>query len=148
LGIGIAAIVLLLFKNFLVAPPSIWLALLALGAVVVGHLIHYFLFYVFSIIAFWMDQTWGLRFVIRVIMEIATGAIIPLSLFPGIWKTILDILPFKYLIYVPMEIYLGKMSFQEIGWQMLGAIGWLLFFVLVARWEWKRGLKHYSAVGG
>jgi ABC-2 type transport system permease protein len=121
---------------------------LALGMAFLGYLIHYFLFYIFSIIAFWMDQTWGPRFVIRTIMEITAGVIIPLSFFPGIWKTILDILPFKYLVYVPMQIYLGKMALEEIGWQMFGAIVWLLIFIFIARWEWKRGLKHYSAVGG
>ena len=34
-------------------------------------------------------------------------------------------------------------------WQGLGIqLFWVLFFYVVARWTWRRGIRHYTAFGG
>jgi ABC-2 type transport system permease protein len=148
LGIIEFAIIFFFFKNFLVGPASFLNLILALIAIIVAVLLHYFIFYIFSIWAFWIEQTWGERFVIRVIMEIAMGSLIPLTLFPGVWKTILSILPFKFMVFFPMQIYLGKMSFSAIGKEFIIALVWLIILGLLSFYIFRKGIKKYSATGG
>lgn len=148
LGVFQFVIILFLFKKFLLPSYSLPYLLLALLAIFLASLLHFIIFYLFSIIAFWYEQTWGERFVIRVVMEIAMGAMIPLSLFPDFWQTIFEILPFKYLIYFPLEIYLGKIPLIQI-WQGFGLeILWLIILGLISFFVWKKGIKVYTAVGG
>lgn len=47
-------------------------------------LLQFFLFEGLSLIAFWMENAYGLRFTKQLIMEVVGGAIIPLSFFPQI----------------------------------------------------------------
>lgn len=148
LGVFQFVIILFLFKNFLLPASSLLYLFLALIAIFLASLLHFIIFYLFSIIAFWYEQTWGERFVIRVIMEVAMGSLIPLSLFPNFWRIILEILPFKYLIYFPLEIYLGKITLIQI-WQGFGLeIIWLIGLGLISFFVWKKGIKVYTAVGG
>lgn len=148
LGIIEFAIIFLFFRNFLVGPASFLNLVLSFIAVIIAILLHFLIFYIFSIWAFWIEQTWGERFVIRVIMEIAMGGLIPLTLFPGIWKTILNILPFKFMIFFPMQIYLGKISLSSIGKEFIIALVWLVILGLLSFYVFRRGIKKYSATGG
>lgn len=147
LGIGEYLVILLIFSKYLVAPSSLGFLLLALTAILLGGILHFFLFYIFSIIAFWMDQTWGPRFVIRVIMIVATGSLIPLSFFPDVWQKIFNVLPFKFMVFIPLQIYLGKISFDNIFWELLTVIIWILVLFKISSWVWQAGLKRYSAYG-
>lgn len=147
LGIGEYLIIFLLFSKFLITPASFSFLLLCVLAIILGGILHFFLFYIFSIIAFWMDQTWGPRFVIRVIMSIATGSLIPLSLFPDTWQAIFNLLPFKFLVFFPLQIYLGKISSIIILKEFAVAMVWIVILSGISVWLWKKGLKRYSAYG-
>jgi ABC-2 type transport system permease protein len=61
-----------------------------------------------------MENTYGIRFTMRIIMEVVDGAIIPLSFFPLVLQKIFSFLPFPFLIYLPIRIYLGKISLEEL----------------------------------
>lgn len=144
--LGYGVIIAVGFQYLLV--PSLYSLLFTFVAIVFANILHYLLFSIFSLLAFWLDQTWGFRFVMRVIMEIATGAIIPLNLIPGLFGQIFQVLPFQFLAFFPMQIYLGKISLPTILSGILQEIFWLGILIGLAVLIWKRGLKHYSAVGG
>lgn len=146
-GIFELALVFYFFKDYLVGPASLNHFVLFFIAIILSGFFHYFIFYIFSIIAFWIDETWGERFLIRVILDLAAGAIIPLSLFPPFWQTIFNVLPFKYLVFFPLQIYLGKISFYEMSWEFLIATVWLLVIIAISMLIWRAGVKKYSAYG-
>ncbi len=136
-------IVIFLF-DFLIAPQNIILVILA---IIVAALIHFLIFYLGSIIAFWFEQTWGPRFVVRRVMEIASGALIPLTLFPGSLQKIFFALPFKFVNWLPMQIYLDKLTYAEILFYAGEACLWILGLLLVVYIVYKRGIKRYAGEG-
>lgn len=146
LGVAEYLFLLIGFSHFLVPPSPVFLFWTILTMLLAG-ILHFVLFYIFSIIAFWMNETWGFRFVMRVFMTIATGAVIPISLFPPLWKAIFEILPFKYFAFVPMQIYLGKFSPQQIIQELSIELLWIFFALGISVWIWRKGLKRYSAYG-
>ena len=135
------------FRNYLVLCPDgghLLLFLLSLG---LAALLQFFLFESLSLLAFWIENTYGIRFATRVILETIGGAIIPLSFFPPLLEKIFLALPFHYLIYLPMKIYLGKIPLEEAWLGLLKEILWMVGLALLSLILWRRGLRHYVAMG-
>ncbi|MBI3956830.1 MAG: ABC-2 family transporter protein [Candidatus Kerfeldbacteria bacterium] len=147
LGGSIFVIVLVAYRSFLVLPSS-GSIILFLAALLIAGALHFLLFTLFSIIAFWFEQTWGERFLLRVVMEIAAGALIPLSLFPTFWQTVFAWLPFRFLIAFPAELFLGKVDAAGILTGFAGAAGWVAAVGVATAFVWRRGLARYTAEGG
>jgi len=57
-------------------------------------------------------------------------------------------LPFKYLAYFPAAVFLGKIRGTEMYIGLAVEIAWVLFFIVLARVLWYRGVKRYSGFGG
>jgi ABC-2 type transport system permease protein len=80
-------------------------------------------------------------------MEVVGGAIIPLSFFPQILQKIFMLLPFPFLIYLPMRIYLGKIPVSQVHPELLKEGGWILGFALLNVLIWRKGIRQYVAMG-
>ncbi len=72
------------------------------------------------------------------LLELFSGLLIPISFFPDVFQKVFQALPFQYISYVPVLLYLGKIN----GGGILAALGWQIFWVgaLVAlgsgMWKW------------
>ena len=72
------------------------------------------------------------------LLELFSGLLIPISFFPRIFQDIFSVLPFQYISYIPVLIYLGKIS----GLGILRALALQLFWIFVllamgdALWRW------------
>jgi ABC-2 type transport system permease protein len=110
-------------------------------------LLQFFLFTLLSLLAFWVENTYGIRFVMRVVMEVAGGAIIPLSFFPGLLQKIFLSLPFPFLIYLPMRIYLGKIPLEMVHEELIKEVAWIAGLVVMNRLVWRLGIRQYVAMG-
>jgi ABC-2 type transport system permease protein len=147
IGLAGYAIVSLLLNErliFLCDPLRLVLFGVALAAAV---LLQFLTFESLSLLAFWVENTYGLRFTMRVIMEVAGGAIIPLSFFPGLLQKVFALLPFPYLIYFPMRIYLNKIESADIFAELLRAAAWMAGLAGLNAILWQRGLRRYTAMG-
>jgi ABC-2 type transport system permease protein len=56
--------------------------------------------------------------------------------------------PFPSMLYVPIAIYMGKISGAGIGQALLMQLAWLGLAYALARFAWRRGIKKYAAFGG
>lgn len=143
--IGIVAAVCLWFLH---VPFTVSHALVAILSVVVAAPLHFLLFSLMVLLTFWVGRTWGVTFILRVLMALATGALVPLSFFPDGIREVVFTLPFQFLGYVPVQIFLGRYS----GVQTLQAFGLMLLWIGVlafaCRVVYRRGLKTYGAYGG
>jgi len=140
-------VVFFFFRQYLTPVASaVHLGYLVLSLVFAA-LLQFFLFEFMSLLAFWVENTYGIRFVMRVVMEVAGGAIIPLSFFPGVLQQVFLALPFPFLIYLPMRIYLGKIPLESISWELVKEALWIGGLVVLNRMVWKRGIRQYVAMG-
>jgi ABC-2 type transport system permease protein len=147
LGLAGYAVVSLFFRGFLVFSLSSELFIFFLASLISAALLHSLFFEAFSLLSFWIENTYGIRFTLRVIMEILGGAIIPLSFFPGFTEKLVLLLPFQYMIYFPMQIYLGKLSTGQIFLEFFLEISWIAGLALLNWVVWKKGVRHYVAMG-
>lgn len=82
------------------------------------------------------------------LLELFSGLLIPISFFPQMFQDVFTLLPFQYISYVPVLIYLGKISGFEILKSLAIQIFWfgVLLFLGNALWQWSS--KKITIQGG
>lgn len=76
-----------------------------------------------------------------------SGVWIPLFLFPNWFLNILNYLPFKYYIFIPIESLLGNLTITQQFTHIAIQILWILIFIIINSLLWKQGVKKYSGYG-
>lgn len=147
LGLGGYLGVFFFFRHYLVSSATVTHFLFFLLSMILAALLQFFLFEALSLLAFWIENTYGIRFTMRVIMEVVGGAIIPLSFFPLIVQKVFLLLPFHFLIYLPMRICLGKIPLGELPSALLTEAAWIVGLAVVNLMIWKKGIRQYVAMG-
>lgn len=136
------------FRSSLLPPAgiiSIATLLLILPLVIIlGFLIKYIL----GLVGFWTTEIGGFYFLIYTLTNFAGGSFVPINAFPKFWSSALNNLPFQYLFDFPINVYLGKLSVQQILQGTMFLCGWIALFSLAALVLWKKGLRRYEAYGG
>lgn len=123
-------------------PRTILYTVISIGLAV---LIYFFINIIFGSIGFWSRDVWAPRFLLMVIMEFATGAMFPLDMLPQNIQRIFFYTPFPYLLYGPMQIYLGKDS--AVVSHLISEFVWVIVLYLVTKLVWQKGIKSYEAEG-
>ena len=144
--IGYAA-VFMFFGGYLLLPASLAHFLVFLCSVALAGLLQFLLFEALSLLAFWIENTAGIKFTIRVVMEVLGGAIIPISLFPPFLERLFLLLPFPFLVYFPMRVYLGKISLDATALELGKEAAWIAVLGLLNLALWKRGIRQYVSMG-
>jgi ABC-2 type transport system permease protein len=143
------SLIILIFRPAIVLPTH----LLNLGLFLVSVVLALFLFFFFNFMvgmfAFWYPEHngWPLRFIILIAVDFLAGSLFPLDIFPQVVYKIFRLLPPAYFLFYPMQIYLGRLSAAETGQAFGLMIFWLIFFYLLAKYIWQRGLRIYAAYG-
>jgi ABC-2 type transport system permease protein len=104
--------------------------------------------YLIALIAFWFMTTFALRWTVDGLIKIFSGSLIPLWFFPPVWVDVANLLPFKFLGFVPAAIYMGKMSSTEI-WQNIGiGLMWIVILYGLVSLLWWKALRRLAIQGG
>ena len=135
---------------FLLYPNAIWLPswqdiLLSIGAVVMAFVLRFMIQYTFAMLAFWTERASAIQQFWYLFYLFFSGMIAPLEVFPTNMRAILEWTPFPYLIHLPAALLIGlPTNFIR---SIFIILGWSIFFFIVNRLLWKKGLKHYSGMG-
>jgi len=101
----------------------------------------------FALIGFWTTQSLNVYLLWWGLGAFASGWVAPLELMPDWLRHTAEVLPFRYSLGFPAEIALGlSPSNVIVGFAI--ALLWLVLFVGVYKVLWRRGVRHYQAVGG
>lgn len=100
-----------------------------------------------GLLAFWFTEVWTVDTLFWAGRNFLGGWYLPISFFPGVFQTIIRILPFRYLFSFPLEIFFGKLSLREIMLGFTVSLFWILFFTLLYKIMWERGRKAYTSFG-
>lgn len=108
----------------------------------------YFFEIILAMSAFYTDSIWGVEILKRSIINIFSGMVAPLSLFPEFLRKIADVLPFKDYIYTPINIYFGNLSNAEILQVIIKQCIWIVIFYIIAKIVFKKAIKKVTINGG
>jgi ABC-2 type transport system permease protein len=136
---------MLLFRNDISLHFSATTALLGIASVMLCCIYLYAFHMCLGLMAFWFEERPPFAGVIEGFMG---GAVIPIALMPGWLQHLCTVLPFKYSIYLPVQILMGRLPTSEalfgIGMQLM----WICVFMLILKLMWKPGVRRYQGFGG
>ena len=116
-------------------------------AVMAANLLNFLMIFPLQATAFWADNVWSLMVAQRMIGQIIGGFMLPLAVFPGWARTVLEYLPWRFFFDFPARVLLGEIGPAEWARGMLLVAGWCFLFGMIGRAVWRRGLFQYSGVG-
>ena len=148
---GIFSLVEFLLLIIILRPPVIFLRdpgglLVFFLFVILAAILYFEINVILSFIGFWSHDTWAPRFLFFILITFMAGNYFPLDILPAQIYNMLKFLPFTYLLYYPLKIYLGDIKSEAI-FGFIIVILWILILNAIVRLLWKKGLKVYTAEG-
>ena len=141
---------LLIGLFFVLYPQAIWVPslgnlLLFSLAVVLAFTLRFLIQYTLAMFAFWTERASALENLWFLFYLFLSGLIAPLKVFPEPVRVAALWTPFPYLLNFPASLLVGLPVDVTRGF--LSMVGWILLFLGINRWLWRRGLKQYSGMG-
>lgn len=127
--------------------PSSSSFLLFIISIINAFFINFFLSYILGMIGFWYLSVWHLERFQQDVVRLFGGVWIPLWFFPESLNLILKYLPFQYIYFIPINIYLEKTSYYGALSMLLNQFIWIAFLGLLGFILWQKG-KHKLVIQG
>ncbi len=129
-------------------PPTIEATFLFLLSALIGILLGLQIDLMIGVIAFWTVNTWGLRVFKESLLQFFSGALIPITLFPGWFQTLSQYLPFQSMVFVPVSIYTGSISGTDAYISVAVQLVWLMASIIIVRLFWMFAVRKVTILGG
>ena len=140
--------ILWFFRGFAVLPAAPLTWVLSLVSLAMAALIQFFIAYSLAMLAFWILEISTVVFILYSFEYFLSGQTFPLDIMPAWLQPALHILPFAYEMFFPISIFLEKVKGAPLWSGLAVQTGWLIVTGLAARTLFRRGVRHYQAVGG
>ncbi len=146
--IGIAIFIICSIFWKLTLPVNIIDFILCLLVILLGIPITFFIQMIVGTIGFYTNSIWGMQILRKAIIQIFSGIIAPINLFPLWFQGLSNFLPFKELIYTPINIWLGQVSYNQIMFVIIKQILWGIILYVIAKLFFNHAVKNLTINGG
>lgn len=140
-------IIFILLRPPIFIQTNIFLIVFFLMSAVIALILYFFFNILLGLIGFWSPEVWGPRFIFIILLNFFAGSLFPLDILPKPIFYFLQGLPFTYILYFPLKVYLGQLSQIEIYTGIFISLIWLLTLYWLVRIVWAKGLAIYTAYG-
>lgn len=133
----------------LVLPENVGTIFLACLAAGFGLLLYFYLSLLISLTTFWYVEHsgWPARFLFQVLLEFVAGGLFPLNILPVGLFAVIRWLPTSFLLFFPLQIWLGQVGGRTLGLGLVLMLFWIWFLRFLVKWVWRQGLRVYEAYG-
>lgn len=146
------AVPVAVFSVFVVGEQAVprewWGWPLLMVALLGGWLITFLANVCIGTMSLFMESSHHVMDVWLVLFFVLSGYMFPVEVLPGWMRSVVDWLPFRYQIGLPVEVMTGDRTWQEtlllVGRQWI----WVLLLGMLAVTLWRRGLRRFAAYGG
>jgi ABC-2 type transport system permease protein len=144
-GIGL---IFALFIGFTAPPadPLTWLFFAA--ALAFSFTTKFLVVYIFGLVTFWTVGGWGIHWFRRGLTDFFSGALIPLSFFPGWLQSLANALPFRAIVSTPALIFIERMTAGQILAAFALEAAWIVGLWFLARLVWHFAMRKLTIQGG
>jgi len=142
------ALVLWHFRSFVTLPASPETWALTIVSTAMAAMIQFFLAYSLAMLAFWILEISTIVFILYSFEYFLSGQTFPLDIMQGWLQGALRVLPFSYELFFPISIFLGRSRGADLWSGLAIQAAWLAVMWLAAHTMFRRGVRHYQAVGG
>ena len=101
-----------------------------------------------GVLTFFLLNNEGLMRAKRVVVDLFSGLILPISFYPGWAQSILHFLPFQAISYLPGMIFTGAMGSEQIGGAIFIQLIWVVVLLLPLYLMWIKAKNALVVQGG
>jgi ABC-2 type transport system permease protein len=143
--IAIAALVIT-SRGYLPRDPVLWVyfALATAGGWAITYLINAAL----GSLALFMESSLKMVDVYLLLFFVASGYLVPVEIFPARFRTVIDAMPFRYQIGLPVEILVSVHDRATALRFLLQQWAWVAVLLIVTIAVFRRGMRRFGAFGG
>jgi ABC-2 type transport system permease protein len=135
-------------RDYLVPPKDTLTLILVIVSTFLALFLNTLLSFCAGLIGFWLLEVSSLFFIFYILQFLLCGGSFPLDLLPKPIFYIMNWLPFQYIGFFQVKLYLGAYTPIE-AWQgLMKMVLWIVLTFLLAQFLWSRGTRRYSAYGG
>jgi ABC-2 type transport system permease protein len=121
---------------------------LAVPSIALAWLITFNVLFALGALAFFVTKAMGLMSLYFLLYTVFSNYLLPQELLPGWIASLSDVLPFRYMLGVPVELMTRTLDGGEVATRMIGQLAWAAVSLAAALWMWRLGVRKYEAVGG
>jgi ABC-2 type transport system permease protein len=136
------------FREWIVLPQSSVTWLLFLLSAGMAACISFLIAYTLALLAFWILEISTIVFILYSFEYFLSGQTFPLDIMPAWFQAILRWLPFPYELFFPVQVFLERVQGAALWSGLAIQAGWVLVLYAFSQAMWRRGIRHYQAVGG
>jgi ABC-2 type transport system permease protein len=137
-----------LFGNNIIFSSSIPSLIVLPFTLLIGFLIRFLLAILVGLSTFWTTIVYGQANLYENLVPLLVGVLFPYDLITISWlRTSLILSPWSFVVYHPMQIYLGKYDTNQTLLVFAGGIAWCITLYFLAKLIFRLGLKRNEAVG-
>jgi len=145
---GEALLLFILLKPAFFVQTNLLLVFFFVVSTVLAILIVFLVMFITNSITFWIPESaWGVHFVLMVLLEILSGVLFPLDILPDKLFSLLSYTPFPYLVFFPIQVYLGNFPLPVVMKGVFISFVWVVIFTYLLKKVWGKGLKAYQSYG-
>ena len=134
---------------FPVLPPSsIFKFFLFLISTFLSVLLYLGLNYIMGLVAIYTVSIVGILYPKNMLIELFSGLLVPIDWFPKWFQTLSSYLPFKYIAYVPLSLYLGRIDHSVAYEALLIQLFWVILLFAAGRVLWIMCMRKITIFGG
>ncbi|MBN1121017.1 MAG: ABC-2 family transporter protein [Anaerolineae bacterium] len=119
-----------------------------ISALGLAWLLRFFWGYWLALLAFWITRADSLLALQDALIFLLAGQVAPVALLPGVLKTAAIALPFRYMAGFPVEVLTGQAAGVDLVTGFALQIGWTAAAIMLYLALWRRGVRHFTAIGG
>ncbi|SFM12096.1 ABC-2 type transport system permease protein [Paenibacillus sp. 1_12] len=139
-------VVSLLFPVKLPTDPVIWVVFMIM--LFLSFLINSQINIITGLFAFFLENNEGMMRMKRVMVDLFSGLVVPISFFPGWAEGVLKLLPFQAITYLPGAVFTGKVTgsavYEVLGVQLL----WFVLLIVPLALLWRGARSRLFVQGG
>ena len=104
--------------------------------------------YLGGMMSFYTSNGYGIVYLRQVITDVFSGAMLPLSFYPLWFQKLSGVLPFQASVYLPTQIFLGRISGREAVQTLLLQAIWVVVLWFLAKILFRFAVRKVTIQGG
>ena len=129
-------------------PASLFAGVMAIVFFGMGFVILFLLSAIAALLAFWLLTVFSLEWTLMALLAIFASGAVPLWFFPAPAADIIRLLPFSFVGYQPMAVYLGKLDVAGTLSTLGLGLGWVVILAACVALLWSRAQTRIVVHGG
>ncbi len=132
----------------IIPPASLEAGMLFLCSTVFSFLVYSGINFLLGLLALYLENLEATLFAKNQLIELLSGVLIPLSFFPSWISGFLQLLPFSAIAYIPLTLYLGKVTGAAAYGHLLFQGFWAVTIIFAGRILWWISARRLMIQGG